>query len=347
MKAIKSFIPLFAVSLSFLFGGCSSSKNASGNRLPDWVLNPSREYNEQQYLMAVGSGNTLNDARSDAFANLSQIFQVEVDAEQNLYTEVIDQDINNRIYSESTSELLNNVRLGTNQELMNTTILDSEIDANGTYYALAAMDRSETSRIYSQEISNNEMRINRIETNAGEETNILQKLMLLTQARSLAAANVVLTKQLNIIRGGAGTGDFATRTHARLQEKVRTVQQSAGVTINSRNATETVRSAVASVLQDAGFNITGSNGDAILSAAVNFQRQRAELNRDDAEFVKWELVITLQDLESDRSFQTFMAEGRDGAPSYSDALKRADFSARNKIEKDFYTFLNNELMKNE
>ena len=80
---------------------------------------------------------------------------------------------------------------------------------------------------------------------------------------------------------------------------------------------------------------------------MNFQRQRAELNRDDAEFVKWELVITLQDLESDRSFQTFMAEGRDGAPSYSDALKRADFSARNKIEKDFYTFLNNELMKNE
>jgi hypothetical protein len=49
------------------------------------------------------------------------------------------------------------------------------------------------------------------------------------------------------------------------------------------------------------------------------------------------------DLQSNRSFKTFLAEGRDGAPSYADALKRADYSARKKIDTDFNSFFTNEL----
>lgn len=343
-------IKLYAlpVLVALLFVGCSSSKSTTDNNgLPDWVLEPSSEYSEQQYLMAVGSGNSLNEARSDALSSLSQIFQVDVDAQENLYTETIDRTINNEMYSENTSELLNNIRLGTNQELMNTSILDSEIDANGTYYALAGMDRAESSQIYQQEISNNNRRISELDMNAESEDNTIQKLLLLTQAKSFAAANVVLTKQLNIIRGGAGSGGSATETHTQIQEKVRNVQQQANVIINTENATEIVRSSVSSVLQNAGFNITESSQNAVLSVSINYQTQRADMNRDDAEFAKWELVIDLTDLESERSFQTYMVEGRDGAPSYNDALKRADYTARNKIEKDFTAFLNKELMKNE
>lgn len=343
-------IKLYALPIlvALLFVGCSSSKSTTDNNgLPDWVLEPSSEYSEQQYLMAVGSGNSLNEARSDALSSLSQIFQVDVDAQENLYTETIDRTINNEMYSENTSELLNNIRLGTNQELMNTSILDSEIDANGTYYALAGMDRAESSQIYQQEISNNNRRISELDMNAESEDNTIQKLLLLTQAKSFAAANVVLTKQLNIIRGGAGSGGSATETHTQIQEKVRNVQQQANVIINTENATEIVRSSVSSVLQNAGFNITESSQNAVLSVSINYQTQRADMNRDDAEFAKWELVIDLTDLESQRSFQTYMVEGRDGAPSYNDALKRADYTARNKIEKDFTAFLNKELMKNE
>lgn len=343
-------IKLYAlpVLVALLFVGCSSSKSTTDNNgLPDWVLEPSSEYSEQQYLMAVGSGNSLNEARSDALSSLSQIFQVDVDAQENLYTETIDRTINNEMYSENTSELLNNIRLGTNQELMNTSILDSEIDANGTYYALAGMDRAESSQIYQQEISNNNRRISELDMNAESEDNTIQKLLLLTQAKSFAAANVVLTKQLNIIRGGAGSGGSATETHTQIQEKVRNVQQQANVIINTENATEIVRSSVSSVLQNAGFNITESSQNAVLSVSIKYQTQRADMNRDDAEFAKWELVIDLTDLESERSFQTYMVEGRDGAPSYNDALKRADYTARNKIEKDFTAFLNKELMKNE
>jgi hypothetical protein len=228
---------------------------------------------------------------------------------------------------------------------MNTYILTSEVDKFGTYHALAGMDRVETSRIYSQEISNNQIKISEFENNAANENNILQKLVLLTKARAVASANEVLTRQLNIIQGGAGTGGDATTTLTRIQEKFRAVQQKANVSISSENATSTIKSAIAGAFQQEGFSITDNTDNAILGVTVNYQTQRADLNRDDAEFVKWELVIEIEDKQTNRSFRTFMAEGRDGAPSYSDALKRADFTARNKIEKDFGQFLNNELLQ--
>lgn len=338
---------LLSVLSPLLLWGCGSSKSASSgsNGIPNWVNNPSSEFNEQKYLMAVGSGSTLNEARGDAFASLSQIFQMDIDATEQLNSEFIDRNINNQLYSESTSQLLNNIKIGTNQELMNTTILTSEVDKFGTYHALAGMDRAESSRIYNQEISNNRIKINELEQNADSENNILQKLVLLKKAQSLATANEILTRQLNVIRGGAGTGGEATETLVRLQEKFRTAQQKAIVKLASDNATSTVKAAVASVLQNAGFTIAESTNNAILAVNVNYLTQKADLNRNDAEFVKWELVIEVNDLQTNRSFKTYMTEGRDGAPSYADALKRADFTARSKIEKEFNTFLNNELLQ--
>lgn len=330
---------------ALLLVSCSSSGNTSGNGTPGWVTNPANEYSESQYLMAVGSGSTLREAQTDAFSRLSQIFQMDIDASEQLYSETIDRNVNNNLYSQSTSKLLNNVRIGTKQELMNTTILDSDVDKFGTYYALAGMDRAESSRIYKQEISNNSIQIDEYENAADNEQNILQKMILLTKAKAVASANVMLSKQLNIILGGAGTGGEATEDLTRIQEKFRNTQQKANVTIQTNNATETVKSAINAVLQNAGFNITQNLSEAILAVSLNFQTQEADLNRDDAEFVKWEMMIEVTDLQTSRSFKTFMAEGRDGAPSYADALKRADFTAKSKIEKDFNTFLNNQLLQ--
>lgn len=345
IKVPKSLISgvLFVLAVNM---GCSSSSAVSNEKqIPGWVENPANFYSESKYLMAAGSGSTINEARSDAFANLSQIFQIDIDATQQVTTEFIDRSVNNQIFSEGTSRLLNNIKIGTNQELMNTSILASEVDGFGTYHALAGMDRAETSRIYREEISNNTIKIDEFESSADADSNVLQKLVLLKKAVALASANEVLTKQLNIINGGMGSGGDATQTLTRLESKLRDTQQKAIIVIESDNSTETINAAIASLFQNEGFSITDDKSTAILSVLVNFQTQEADLNRDDAEFVKWELVIDVMDLQTQQSFKTYMTEGRDGAPSYSDALKRADFNARKKIDKDFNNFFNNELFK--
>ncbi|MEX0845209.1 MAG: LPP20 family lipoprotein [Balneolaceae bacterium] len=326
--------------------GCGSSGNTTGNGIPDWVENPGNSFSQDKYLMAVGSGSTLKEARSDAFSSLSQIFKMNINATEVLKSETIDQFVNGEMFSEGTSQLLNNIRIGTNQELMNTTILVSEVDGYGTYHALAGMDRAESSRIYRQEISNNSLKINEYEQSADSENNLLQKLLLLKKAKTIAGVNEVLTQQLNIILGGAASGGEATNTLNRIEQKFRATQQLANVTIITKNAPEMVKSAIAGVFQKAGFNIADNTDNAILTVDVVYQAQPANLNRNDAEFVKWELMIEVIDQQSNRSFKTFTTEGRDGAPSYEDALKRAGFTARSKIENDFNIFLNSELLAN-
>lgn len=326
-----------------IMAGCGSSKSTTENGIPGWVVNPGDYYSEQQYLMAVGSGSSLNEARNDAFSSLSQIFKLNVDATEVLNSESIDQQVNGKIFSEHTSQLLNNIRIGTNQELMNTTILVSEMDDFGTYHALAGMDRMETGRIYSSEISSNDLKLLDFEKRADNENNTLRKLTLLKKAKTLADLNEVLTQQLNIIRSGTASTDLASQKVARIDQKFQEVQNSATVYLMSANASEMVLAAVSGVFQQNGFSITNNRRQAILEADIKYNREAANLNRDDAEFVKWELIIEISDLQSDLSFQTFSTQGRDGAPSYAGALKRADFSAQKRIENEFNTFLTKEL----
>jgi hypothetical protein len=320
-------ILLFITTIGLIVSGCVTSGNSSGgnNGIPDRIQNPGSEYSESKYLMAVGSGSTLNEARSDAFSCLLQIFQMDINATKQLNTQVIDRSVNNDIYSKSTSRLLNNIKYRTNQELMNTTVLTSEVDKFGTYHAMAGMDRAESSRIYNQEISNNQIIISEFEQNTISEDNILQKLVLLRNTRGVSSANVVLTRQLNVIKDGAVTGGDATSTLTQIQEKFRNTQQKANVSINMVYPTATVQSGVTRAFQQAGFSITEVEKQAMISANANYQTQEANLDRVDAEIVKWDLVIEIEDKQGDLSFMTFIIEGRDGALSYSDALIKSRF----------------------
>lgn len=338
MKTLNIFTIII---IGFATVSCGSQKNIN----PVWVENPRDHYDENKYMLAVGSGNTLTEATNDAFASLSRIFQMDINATEQLEDVWIERSRNNsEVFSESTTKLLNNIQIGTNQELMNTSILVSETGANGVYYAIAGMDRRESAQIYDQEITNNKFKIDDLEESADNEKNVLQKLILLKKARILATVNENLSKQLNIIQGGAANTEFTSQTVSRIEEKFRRAQQSAIITITSDNATNTIISAVADVFQKAGFNVTENSGSEVLEVKINFDTQKAELNRDDAEFVKWELVINVLNKNTNQSFNTFMAEGRDGALSYQDALKRADFNARKNIGNQFYSFLNQELL---
>lgn len=348
----KSLLPIM-LALALVVGcsssgttNSSSSSKSVGNEkgIPNWVLDPGSSFSESQYLMATGSGSTLKEAESDAFSRLSQIFQMDINSMEQVITESTLRSVNNNFYSESTEQLLNNIQIGSNQKLMNTSILASDVDQMGTYHALAGMDRAESSRIYQQEIANNIITIQEYESNAANESSTLPKLIIYKKALASASANVILSRQLNIIRGGSAANSESTQTLSRIEESFRKVQQEALVAIVSDNTTESISAAIAEVFQNSGFTITGNPEDAVLVARVNYQTQKANLNRDDSEFVKWELIIDVANPESDQSFNTFMVEGRDGAISYSDALKRADYTARAKVEKDFNTFLNEQLL---
>ncbi len=343
---LKNFplLTLAVLSLIMVFSSCSQSGRLSSQDLPSWVTNPKDSFDEHAYLMAVGSGSSLKQAQNDAKGNIAQIFKAEIKAQETLIDEFREYSNDENYSSSGTTELLQVTRIGSNQDLTNVKILTSTKAEDGTFYALAAMDRNESARIYRREIADNELKINNLLSSADQEESSLQRMILLKKGLTLAKVNENLARQLQIIKAGAADTELHAKTITRIEERYRAVQKQLAVHLSADEATETLMSAVGTTFQNSGFSLTASPDEALLSVIIRFNSEKADLNRNDAEFVKWNLIITIEDHESNRSFNTFMTEGRDGGPSFDAAMKRADFSAREKVGSQFKNFLTKELL---
>lgn len=348
---MRSHFKIYAIGFLSLFlsYGCSSSSNVASNKqtstIPEWVESPGAGFSEAKYLMAVGAGNTFEEARKNALSNLSAIFRADIKGTSEVISEFTQTSTaNNELYSSGTTQLLNNVKIGVKQELMNTEILKSEVGPNGTYYALAGMDRMESSQIYTQEIDNNQDKIEMLLTRADQSNDVLSDLSTFKQALVLAKVNENLSQQLNIINSGMADTKGAAQTVASIQEKFDDTKKMAHIKLSPNHTSQTVNSAISETFQKEGFSFSDDESSSIIKVIVDFTSQKADLRREDAEFVNWELIIEMIDLKSNRSFKTFSSSGRDGAFSVEDAMKRADFSAKKVIETEFKQFLQQQLL---
>lgn len=324
----------------------STQSTSSNSGIPGWAVDPGSAFNERQYLMAVGSGDNLADARADAMLNLAQIFRSQIEGTQNLYSEFAETTRNRTDFtSRETIRLLNNIRVGANEELMNTEVLKSDVGADGAYYVLAGMDRLASLRVYESEISNNYLIIQRNKESVSEASSTIQKLTLLKENVLLARVNKNLNDQLEIISPGNNDSETAITYTAETQLEFDAAQETAIIKLRINDDNQVIRDAVASVFQKDGFILGDENP--ILEVTITYNASEANLNRDDAEFVIWDLSIQLKEIETGKEYNTFSTRGRDGALNLNDAYKRAEFSASKEIETTFSRFLSTEVLSNQ
>lgn len=325
---------IFTLLLNFsLLTGCASSQQSSSST-PGWVDNPYSQYSEREFLAAVGSGSTQNDAQDQALSSLARIFESRIEAEQTIEDEFEEWEDGEQWISESNVSVVNFSRISADQKLVNAQVLETHLGNDATWYALAALNRNTTARVYNDMIQENRIRIQELETAADNQQRIYRSLGILQQARNLALENEVLAQQRNTLLGG-GRLD-RSEDLARLSEKVRNVREECIITISGNHDAQDVLPAVRQVFQQMGY-IIGNSG--ILEANVEFNHQIADLGRDDAEFVRWTLHVSVDDPSSSESIATFSKDGRDGALSYNDALARAEYSVRQEIERNFRSFI--------
>lgn len=329
---------------------CTTSKkgmrpSSSSDEMPNWVIDPAKEVSEIKYLMAVGSGDNLSDARADAMLNLAQIFRSKVEGTQNLYTEISESTRNNTDFtSKETIRLMNTVRVGASEELLNTEVLKSELGNDGSYYVLVGMNRAASEQIYKQEIANNYQKIEHNISSANDAVKIIQKLRYFKKNVLLAKINENLNQQLSIINPGSGKSEKAIDMVLKAKFQFSEIQDYSIIEIISATENEIVTNAVESVVQKEGF-LVGKNNP-ILSIELTYNAEESKLYRDDADFVLWDISIRIKDVETNTYSDTYTANGREGAIDLSSAFKRAELSASKEIKSSFSKFLNSEFLSN-
>ena len=330
------------LSLTISCASMAQRKNNRSGRQPVWITQPAKYEKASDYLLAVGTGSTYQDARNNALGNLSRIFQSEVKTDQTLIDEFHETVKGDRLNADRTTQLLSVTRVGSNQNLINARVLETFTSKDGTLYVLMGMQRRETARIYSSEISNNELHINDLENQADQENSILDKLGYLKKALILQEVNDNLRKQRSVLTGQS-ISDLPSEDSS-LLHKYRDVKRRCLIYLNANDIPDGIVSVMDKVLQDEGFTVTKNSDHSIIHAVVSYQWRQMDMNRKDAQFVKWDFHVRFNTPAGDRSFRTFNIEGRDGALTYREAVLRCDETVKKKISTDFRKFLRNELL---
>lgn len=323
--------------------GCSATAEAQSSGLPAWVNNPSQQFSENQYLMAVGSSPTREGARIQAQSNLAQIFISEVEVNESYVNEF--QEITKSEEGTTTREntnLITQSQVNSDQQLRNVEIKKMHQAPNGTFYALAAMDRLETSQLYSQEIENNRSKISSLREKASQTNSRLNRLIYLKQALAAARVNDMLINQRAILLGQPAQGE-AVLTET--TQEYRDAKQACTVKlIKDEEVPREVQSDITRKLQNEGFEVDNNAADPVIEMNINLMMEPVDLNRPKYEFIQWALQVEAQNKENGQYFSTYMAEGREGSMNEKYARQRAVQAVQEKLSSEFADFINQELL---
>lgn len=334
---------ILVISMVLPLSGCAQSSQLSKSQLPVWVNNPSDQFSESRYLMAVGSSDTRQGARNQAQANLAKIFVSRVDVNES-YLEEFEETTSSETgtTTEDFTQLITESQIESNQQMKNVEIKEVHQAQSGTIYALAVMDRMETSQLYTEEINRNNENITSLRQKAEQTNSELERLIYMKQALTRARVNEMLINQRAILTGRTTQGEGATL--AEITQEYRQAKQGCTVSIEGEDIPREIQSTLSRQLQNEGFTVVSGGKEPVVSINVNLMIAPVDLNRPNTEFVQWALQVEAQNKQNGRWFSTFTAEGREGSVNQQYARRRAIQAVRKKISTEFSDFIESELL---
>lgn len=343
---VQLLLLLIAVVFAAFMYGCSTTAEAQNADLPAWIDDPSRQFSEDQYLMAVGSSPSREAARNQAQANLAQRFVSDVEVEEsyvNEFEEITDSEEGTT--TRENTNLITESEVGSNQQMKNVQIKEVHEAPNGTFYALAVMDRMQTARLYSEEIEKNYRRIRSLREKATQTNSPLDRLVYLKQALTAAQVNDMLINQRAILTGQSS--GIEEDVLSDVTQEYRQAKKECTVRLKGDEIPPEVQSTVSRQLQNEGFTMAADQESPIIEITVELMMKPVDLNRPDHEFVQWALQVEAQNKQTGQWFSTYTAEGREGSMNEEYARRRAIQAVGERLGDEFPKFVNEELLSAE
>jgi hypothetical protein len=181
IKGRAAFGPILLVLLVSLVLGCAGMAAAANGQFPD-----------SQYLTAEGSGSSAGEARNQAMAELSRIFESKVRSEAMDYV-ASSIDASGRETSEQSIQ--SKIRVVSAVELQGVEI-GSEWTKNGTYHALAILNRQKAAALWQTAIDDVDAKI---QGHLAVQAGTLARFRALKAASDLWIERAVLVSRMTVI----------------------------------------------------------------------------------------------------------------------------------------------------
>lgn len=296
MYTYKFVLAAISLVVMLLLGSCASKASSvqkeegtsverSYGELPSYFLNPNERYATATHLVAVGSGDGLEQAQQSALSGLAQQIEVQVNAsfeasEQYRESSAAQAAISTQIFELSKSK--------SNEELVAVEYGETHQDTLGRIYAIAYINRLKAGNIYRERIEKNSKDVSDALERA-ESSVSLEKYAQYLRALEFAKENDRLIKQLEVLSPAMAafrSADQEKQNPAQIQSLLReaaqtlrfiidsTVESSKG-TVNIQHLNTQIRLAVSQLLSDLQFQTVKLNGNYKSIATVTWDEDES------------------------------------------------------------------------
>lgn len=244
MDRIKHTILILILSFSLLY---PAGRKVESSRLPVWIDNPTERYSEDRYLVGLGTGDNREAAADKAFARLSQLFGVEVKADNRSEERYISS------IGASTS-IKNDVALASKHTLINAKISETYFDrGSGTFYALATLEKLPTSRLVANEIEKNNKVINEYISQADTEKDAIYKYSLYDLSYIIAERNEIFASQMPLLSGF--NANVSHPTSSTLRNKANETRRKISFYVETDDKTGAIKKTIENVFTSMSYSL--------------------------------------------------------------------------------------------
>lgn len=166
---------------------------------PAWVDNKYSAYPESDYMVEIGQGSSLKDAKRNSAAALAQIFKTNIKVETSIQTRYKELSSGGSVQASEETNFDQNITQLADQELVNVNFGESWTNDLGQVHVIAYIDRNETAEIYRGRIMENSNTVRSFLSRSAEQNSLIRRYAFLDAAYVVAQANQNLKDQLEII----------------------------------------------------------------------------------------------------------------------------------------------------
>jgi hypothetical protein len=306
----------FLIILLIAFLGCSSKKQAIKSPLHE-------QYPEDKYMTVVGIGDTEDEARSQAKAELSYIFVSKIRSETLDRVKLI---MNSSGFETTERTLKRQVRVSSTVELKGVEIADIW-RARGQVYAFAALERKKAEDTWMMELEDLDEQVEGSIRSAWVPKSNLVKYKLLKETMALWIKREAVASRL-LILGVDALDVEAPYGMIPLFREMKTIKANTEIYIFIKgDYSGIVRENISERLAKAGyiFATNPKTADVIIQGTVKVERLAIEA--PDLTYANASLSLNIKDMAADISLGEISEQRRGAHLYYNNAVK----SALNKI----------------
>ncbi|MFA5467865.1 MAG: LPP20 family lipoprotein [Sphaerochaetaceae bacterium] len=328
LKKGKYLALVLMVSVTVLIGCVSAVKP------PKWITTLyDHAYSEKNYICAVGSGSTRENAINAAFAALSQTFNTQVESMLTYlgYSSAETKGGGETIFYDNQAMLDQSRLTSKSDRIVGGEVVNTYVDENQSVWVRVAVNRQKSAQIYTKEMGELVREINTIKKRAQGVKSPLLRYFQLLDAQPIALEHLQLAQQVSLLIGKTEKtylheirqelDDLAATITLALEVEVETPQE------EQERTQKEIIGAFRALFNDFGFKVGELDERGIPRVKIAFFVKEDENQQGPYVHVHYSLSVTIE--EAGKLVGSYQKGQRETALSAKEARYRALRSALN------------------